>query len=253
MSLSRTILKPYFSVYIFLFLNILVSNLVNAQDIIEIGSFSKATTNASLPKGWEPLSIGGIERKTNYRLVKDEDIWVVRADSENAASAIFYPVTIDLKKTPIIQWRWKVNAVLKTGDATTREGDDYSGRLYILFDYDVSRLSWFERIGYEGYYELNGVYPPLASLNYLWANKLEVGSLRPNIYSDRVKMYALQSGDINAGKWVIQQRNVYADYQQAFGEEPPVILGIAIMTDTDNTGEKATAFYGDIRFLSVDD
>jgi len=36
------------------------------------------------------------------------------------------------------------------------------------------------------------------------------------------------------------------DYKQAFGKEPPMISGIAIMTDTDNTGESATAYYGDI-------
>lgn len=32
-----------------------------------------------------------------------------------------------------------------------------------------------------------------------------------------------------------------------FGEEPPLAGGIAIMTDTDNTGESATAYYDDIR------
>ena len=64
-------------------------------------------------------------------------------------------------------------------------------------------------------------------------------------------MFAIRSGDKEAGKWLIDERNIYKDYLQAFGEEPPAILGIAIMTDTDNTGERATAYYGDIRLLSV--
>lgn len=32
-----------------------------------------------------------------------------------------------------------------------------------------------------------------------------------------------------------------------FGEEPPQVEGIAIMTDTDNTGESAIAYYDDIK------
>ena len=43
-------------------------------------------------------------------------------------------------------------------------------------------------------------------------------------------------------------RNLYQGYKKAFGEEPPLISGVAIMTDTDNTGESATAYYGDILF-----
>ncbi|MCC7115602.1 MAG: DUF3047 domain-containing protein, partial [Burkholderiales bacterium] len=37
-----------------------------------------------------------------------------------------------------------------------------------------------------------------------------------------------------------------ADWRAAFGGEAPPIAGIAIMTDTDNTGETARSWYGDI-------
>ena len=36
------------------------------------------------------------------------------------------------------------------------------------------------------------------------------------------------------------------DYRKAFGDEPTAVSGIAIMTDTDNTGESAIAYYADI-------
>lgn len=38
------------------------------------------------------------------------------------------------------------------------------------------------------------------------------------------------------------------DFRAAFGEDPGQVTGVAVATDTDNTGESATAFYGDIRF-----
>lgn len=59
-------------------------------------------------------------------------------------------------------------------------------------------------------------------------------------------MVVVESGNENVGKWVEEQRNVYEDFKMLFGEEPPTIGGIAIMTDTDNTGESAIAYYDDI-------
>ena len=69
----------------------------------------------------------------------------------------------------------------------------------------------------------------------------------PNAYTKRLRMIVVGIGAAKLNEWQSYRRNVYEDYKQAFGEEPPKVSGIAIMTDTDNTGESATAFYGDIR------
>jgi hypothetical protein len=61
-------------------------------------------------------------------------------------------------------------------------------------------------------------------------------------------MIVVESGAADLNRWVTEERNVYEDYKAAFGDEPSLISGVAIMTDTDNTGESATAFYGDIVF-----
>jgi hypothetical protein len=61
-------------------------------------------------------------------------------------------------------------------------------------------------------------------------------------------MMVVQSGEKNLNTWVSEERNIYADYRKAFKDEPPMISGVAIMTETDNTGESATAYYGDIMF-----
>jgi len=234
----------------FFILVLFIPVVVSAEGIVDVGLFSKSGTDAVLPAGWEPLNLGGSEYQSKYSLVKDNGVYVVRAESQAAASAMFYPLKIDLNKTPIIQWRWKIDHTVRNGNALDKDGDDYPARLYILFDYDISRLSWLEKVAYESYRVLYGHYPPLAALNYLWANKLPIGSLIPNIYSDRVKMFAVRSGDEEAGEWRVEKRNIHEDYLQAFGEEPPAILGIAIMTDTDNTGEQAVAYYGDIKLLA---
>ena len=72
----------------------------------------------------------------------------------------------------------------------------------------------------------------------------------PNAYTGRVKMIVIESGPSQLGRWIDERRDLRADYRQAFGDQPPTISGVAIMTDTDNTGESATAYYGDIVFES---
>jgi hypothetical protein len=61
-------------------------------------------------------------------------------------------------------------------------------------------------------------------------------------------MIVIESGSDKLNQWIAEKRDIAADYRKAFGEDPPAISGIAIMTDSDNTGESATAWYGDIIF-----
>jgi hypothetical protein len=61
-------------------------------------------------------------------------------------------------------------------------------------------------------------------------------------------MIVVESGSTKLKTWITEERNVYEDYKRVFGEEPPLISGVAIMTATDNTGESAEAYYGDMVF-----
>jgi len=61
-------------------------------------------------------------------------------------------------------------------------------------------------------------------------------------------MFVVETGLSKLNQWVNEERNIFEDYKKAFGQEPSMISGVAIMTDTDNTGESATAYYGDILF-----
>lgn len=117
-----------------------------------------------------------------------------------------------------------------------------------MFEYDSSKLSVSEKLKYEVARMLYGEYPPLVALNYVWCSKAPAGLVVPNPYMERSVMIVLESGEEKLGIWVSEERNVYEDDKRAFKDEPPMISGVAIMTDTDNTGESATAFNGDILF-----
>ena len=235
----------------FLIFHPLVSSpMIYAQSgtVIEVGKFSAATVEDTLPPDWKPLTFRKIERHTTYKLVKDDHTVVIKAVAEASASELTREVKINPKEYPIIQWRWKVSNILKKGDVHKKEGDDYPARIYITFEYDPSKLSFFEKAKYKTIKLLYGQYPPLAAINYIWESKAPVETMVPNPYNDRVMMFAVESGEAKLNQWVVEERNIYEDYKKAFGEEPPMISGVAIMTDTDNTGESVTAYYGDIVF-----
>jgi len=61
-------------------------------------------------------------------------------------------------------------------------------------------------------------------------------------------MVVVESGEKHSNTWTSEKQNIYEDFLKAFKNEPPMISAVAIMTDTDNTGEIATAHYGDILF-----
>jgi len=199
-----------------------------------------------LPVGWRPLTFRNIPRHTQYALVRDGDQWVVRAESKGSASGLIYPCGADARVTPILRWRWKVENLLAKSDVTRKEGDDYPARIYVAFAYDPKRAGFAQRIEYEAARLLYGEYPPHAGLNYIWESKAPVGTVVPNPFTDRVRMFVVDGGAARLGQWVEHERNIYEDYKTAFGEEPPMIAGIAVMTDTDQTGESAVAYYGEI-------
>jgi len=215
---------------------------------VGIGTFSAATPDGPWPNGWKPLTFPKIPQHTTYRLVKDGDRVAVKAASQASSSGLTKEILIAPKEYPIIQWQWKVSNVLKGGDVAKKEGDDYPARMYVTFQYDSQKVGLFGKAKYEAAKLIYGQYPPLGAINYIWESRAPVGTAVPNPYTDQVHMIVVESGSTKLNTWITEERNVYEDYKRAFGQDPPMISGVAIMTDTDNTGESAEAYYGDIVF-----
>jgi len=215
---------------------------------LPVGLFSQSQPGTTFPAGWKPLTFEKIPTHTQYDLVTDGDAVVVKAVSHQSSSGITREISIDPKEYPVVQWRWKVENVLKHGDVTEKSGDDYPARLYITFEYDSSKVGFFEKAKYGAAKLIYGQYPPLGAINYIWESKSPIGTIAPNPYTDRVNMIVIESGETRLHEWITEERNVYEDYKKAFGEDPPKISGVAIMTDTDNTKESAVAYFGDIVF-----
>jgi Protein of unknown function (DUF3047) len=214
---------------------------------LEVGKFSTAAEGSALPEGWKPLIFKKVPRNTAYSLVRDSGTVVVKAVSAATASGLAREVAIDPREYPVVCWRWKIENLLKTGDVTRKDGDDYPARLYVTFAYDPDKISFSRRVKYKAGRMIFGDIP-IAAINYIWDATAPQGLFIDNAFTDFAKMIVIRSGQAGVGTWVAEERNVYEDYQKAFGGEPPMINGVAIMTDTDNTKESAVAYYGDIMF-----
>ena len=219
-----------------------------AQPDYIVGAFSNMEEGGAVV-GWDEMRLGDADR-SRYTLVQDGGATVVRGTADGSASGLVRAFDLDPNRFPVLTWRWKADNVLPKGDMRRKGGDDYPARVYVTFDYDPGDLSFGDKIKYRALRALGYDDIPLRALSYVWANKPGETGIVPNAFTDWVYMVPVESGAANLGTWQTERRDVVADYRAAFGEEPPAISGIAIMTDADNTGGAATAYFGDIRLTT---
>ncbi len=213
-------------------------------DIIRVGDFSEQDGVIAAP--WKDLSFTGI--KTVYTVEAHGKKAYIRAEANASASALYRPMDVNVAEYPMLSWRWKIEGVLKKGDARIKAGDDFAARLYVTFAYDPKKASLLMKGRSAIEEKLFGIKAPGSALNYIWANRLGQGSIVPSPYTGREMMIAVESGNRLAGRWQSEERNVFEDYIKAFGHKPRHVTGIAIMTDSDNTGGRATGYYDNISF-----
>jgi hypothetical protein len=211
-----------------------------------VGTFSQSSPSDHLPSDWTILTFPKIEKQTQYKLVAHPGGMVIRAQSRTAASGLIRNLAFDVRKYPWLSWRWKITHVMRKGDLRHKKGDDYAARIYVAFKFDSQNASWWQRVLHTLASTSAGKELPGTVLTYIWANQAPMGTVANNPYTDHVKMIVLQTGNDNANQWMSEKRNIANDYHQVFGRQAPAAIGIGIMTDTDNTGESTTAFYGDI-------
>ena len=192
-----------------------------AQEIV-LGRFSAGDL-----AGWKTKRFSG---ETSYRFVKDsEGGTVLEAISEGAASGLVLERKIDLTRTPILIWRWRIERPVNPPDERSRAGDDFAARIYFV----APGAGWIS------------FHPD--SIAYVWASRQPEGSSWPNPFTEKVRMVAVDSGAERAGQWRTHRRNMREDFRARFGRDITEITHVAIMTDSDNSKLSARAWYGDIR------
>jgi len=194
----------------------------SAESTLPMGEFSRNRLN-----GWEQKSFTG---ETRYQLQTVDGVVVLRADSHAAGSGLFKEQTVDLEKTPFLNWSWRIGNRLTGLNEQSKAGDDYAVRVYAIVK---GGLTFWQT----------------KTINYVWSGNSAKASVWANAFAgNQVMMLALRDSEAPLNVWHTEKRNVRADLQKLFGEDFRRIDAVALMTDTDNSGGQASAFYGDIWF-----
>jgi hypothetical protein len=196
---------------------------------------------------WQAFALPG-KRATVYSTEFVEDRWVLHAQSERSASMFRRALRIEPGQLGMVSFSWKVLSLVDGADVRESELGDAPVRVMLAFEGDPARLSQRTRMMFDLMHTLSGEKPPFATLMYVWDNQASVDSLVINRRSDRVRKIVLESGPAHLAQWRGYLRDVVADYRRAFGEDPGALIGIAVMTDSDNTQTQAEAWYGEIKF-----
>ena len=216
-----------------------------------VGRFDAARPD--IPAPWRIEMPNPDVPPTRYRPRHWDGIAAVEAHAEKSMALLARPLSIDLGQTPVLCWRWRVDAPLRTADMSTRSGDDYAARVYLSFAVADADIDLGTRMGLALVRSLRGGEIPDAVVNYIWDNRQPIGTWQANAYTDRARMLVLRSGGADARRWISERRDVGADFRRAFGHEPLRLTGLAIASDTDNTGETARAGFADFRFVAAGD
>ncbi len=187
-------------------------------------------------KKWEHKTFEG---ETQYETLEYKGRTALKATSKHAASGYYLKKKIDLLKTPYLNWSWLLEKPLHTVNERSKSGDDYAARVYVVIDGGF--MIWKTQ-----------------SLNYVWSASQEENLVWNNPFAgSNVKMISVKGKNAQTGQWYDEKRNVYQDLITYFGDKGSdkenkeayrYIDVIAIMSDTDNNGGEAEAYYGDIVF-----
>lgn len=204
--------------------------------LVMFASITRADTDARIVIG--QFSAGKLthwqkkyfSEPTHYELIIKDGQQVLQAISKQSASGLYRQQRIDLRKTPFLNWRWRIENRLDVINEQSKTGDDYAARVYIVIDGGL----WFWNT---------------IAINYVWAAATPKGTIWPNAFAgNNAMMLSLRSKADKTATWYTEKRHIANDLQRLHGKQFTHIDAVAIMTDTDNSGDQVTALYGDIYF-----
>jgi hypothetical protein len=224
------------------------SIVASTQSLLPSLFSSAASVAGGLPEGWKIYRLFRFKPLTEYELVKDGGTQVVHAKAQSSASGLEQPVSVDLRDYPVAEWRWKVPRLIAGADNTVPAHADAPARVIFVFEGGRDRLPPSEVMNYDLAKALTGNPLPYATLMYIWEPDRKEGDIITHYNTTRVKMVVAGNSARDLSRWHEARVNVLEDYRRAFGEEPPRVKSVGIMSDSDNTGSSIEAFFGDIRF-----
>lgn len=213
---------------------------------LDMAGLAAAAPGWSCLAAWSPRALPG-KRSTRYALGRTpEGRRAVAATAEASASLLDHRLRRAPETLGRLRFAWQVPKLIDAADVRQRHGDDAPVRLLLAFDGDHTRLSTRNRALFDLAETLSGERPPFATLMYVWDTPGPVGDTVINNRSDRIRKIVVDAGAAQLGRWREHERDIAADFKSVYGEAPGALIGVALMSDADNTGGQSLAWYGPV-------
>lgn len=205
-----------------------------------------AVAAAPQPLRWAHYPLPG-KAATEFRYVRKEGRDALAVLATSSASMMRQKVNVPPEGLGLVHFSWMVPELIADADIALRDVDDAPVRVILAFDGDRSKFSPRDSMMSELARALTGEEMPYATLVYSWCNKREPGTVIRSPRTERVRTLVVESGPRRLNRWLEYDRDIRADFEKAFGEAPGALVGIALMTDSDNTRTTTRAWYGPLR------
>ena len=149
----------------------------------------------------------------------------LRSKGETSAIIRDLKASVDLKETPIIEWRWKVITLPTGGNACQQSTDDEAAQVYVAWLRSPEAVR--SRI-----------------IGYVWDSTAPAGTICKSQKTSTVTYIVLRSGADALGKWITERRNVVEDFRKIYGEAPDNPTALSLGIDSDDTRSSAESFIG---------
>lgn len=204
---------------------------------------SKATVTPTL---WQHHKFPG-KAATQFSYARQDGRDAMAVHANASASLLRQAVNIAPNELGSVRFSWKVPELIAQADMALREAEDSPVRIVLAFEGDRSTFSAKNAMLSELSHALTGEPMPYATLMYVWCNTRTPGTVIVNPRTDRIRKLVVESGGQHLNQWLDYERDIRADFEKAFGEPPGALVGIGIMTDTDNTHSITRAWYGPLK------
>ena len=197
-----------------------------APNCVVVDTFSSADAGR-FPSGWKPYKKEG--RKLYIVRTSEGDAYL-HADVPPVPIQIGKKMKLDPKDWPYLSWRWRVVVPPEGGDERYKEKNDSGAAIYVVFNRGWPK---FRR----------------HVIKYVWSSAdLPKGEVLKGHYDPNMYVVVLRNARSPLNRWFSEKVNVFQDYKRIFRKAPPEIIGVALMTDADDTNSRAVADYDDIVF-----
>ncbi len=216
-----------------------------------LSAFS-TTPGSQPPAPWQVVGLPERYAKpiSQFELVDLDGAHVLRVKADKSWGSLVHPVNEAVKPSSILRWKWRLDQPLSKTDIHAKATEDSALKVCLSFDMSADKIPDGERALFKFAQLLSKEKIPTATLCYIWGGKEAIGYEQASLFTARVRFIVLANEGTPLKTWQSKERNIYADFLKAFGQEAgtvPALSAILIGADADNTQGSSMGYVGDVQ------